>query len=144
MTDDTTNDPAARQTAIASRAAGMPIAVWLNYQASVIDGTLIHRLGFDEKHIGNPIIRALHGGVIAAFLELSAQLEVEMLIEPGQRAKVISTQIDYLASSVAADMEAAVSVKKLGRRIAFLDATGWQSDRLTPVAQAQLCFRIGA
>ena len=41
-----------------------------------INGQIRYRLPFQEKHIGNPMIRAIHGGVIAGFMECAASLAV--------------------------------------------------------------------
>ena len=126
---------------IARRSEAMPMAAWLNYQVSADGDMLLHRLGFAETHIGNAIIRALHGGVIAAFLELAAQLEVSAAISKSATLSTVNIETDYLRSSEAADMHAKVDITRMGRRVVFAEAIGWQSDRSNPVAQARICFR---
>ncbi|MEL7489406.1 MAG: PaaI family thioesterase [Pseudomonadota bacterium] len=121
-------------------ATDQPVARWLNYRVDLRDGTLIHWLGFEERHIGNPVIRALHGGVITAFLEFSAGAVLEAHTK--QRAQAVNIAIDFLRSSKAVDMEARVTIRRLGRRIAFAEAIGWQDDENNPVAAAQCCFRM--
>lgn len=119
-----------------------PIARWLNYSADIEDGEIRHRLGFTEQHIGNSAIRALHGGVIAAFLEYASQIELSAMLGRKMRARTVSTSIDFMASSKAQDMQARVAIARAGRRVAFLEASGWQSDPSRPVATARVCLRI--
>ncbi len=120
-----------------------PMARWLGYTAAIEDGWLVHRLGFSERHIGNPAIRALHGGVIASFLEFAAQVEFCANLGRLEKARTVSISIDYMASSKAQDMTARVVIARAARRIAFLEATGSQGDPARPVASARVCLRIG-
>ena len=109
---------------------------WLDVSA---DGDLF-RLTFHERHIGNPLIRALHGGVISAFLETCATLTVTAGTELSVRT--ISTHINFLRGAVDRDMLARVQVARRGRRIAFVEATGWQTDEAEPVARAAIALRV--
>ncbi len=120
-----------------------PIAEWLGFSMEETDQGALYRLSFDEKHIGNPMIRALHGGVIAAFLEFCSQCALAAKLEPGATLKTVNVDIDYLASSRAQDMTARATILRLGRRIAFVEATGWQEDEARPVAKARCRLRIG-
>jgi len=120
-----------------------PIADWLGFSFIETDEGLVYTLAFDEKHIGNPAIRALHGGAVATFLEVAAQCELAAQRDDGAILKTINIDIDYLASSRAQDMQGRASVTRLGRRIAFVEATGWQGDQDRPVAKARFRIRIG-
>lgn len=102
----------------------------------------LYELTFAEAHIGNPVIRALHGGVISAFLEYAATLEILGRIDDTVRARSISVHTSYLRGSRDADFTAAVSVQRVGRRIAFAEARGWQGDRDRAVASAQIALRL--
>lgn len=120
-----------------------PIAHWLGFSAGLVGEQNIYRLAFDEKHIGNPAIRALHGGAIATFLEVSAQCELIGSLDTGASIKTINADINYLASSRAQAMEGSATISRLGRRIAFVEATGWQQSADRPVAKGMFRFRIG-
>lgn len=118
-----------------------PIAAWLGFEAQVIDGAPLYTLAFQEEHIGNPAIRALHGGVVAAFLEFTAQCE--LLHELGSDGiRTVNTDVSYIASTRAQDMTGAASVLRVGRRIAFVEATAWQESRARPVAKGTFRIRI--
>ncbi len=118
-----------------------PIAQWLGFSASEDGEGRHYRLAYNETHIGNPAIRALHGGVIAAFLELAMQTELRAL--GSAPAQTVNVAIDYLSSSRAEDMTARVKVVRIGRRLAFLEAEGRQSDGSRVVAVARACFKLG-
>ncbi len=128
--------------ALVEARAASPIGRWLNFEAHLDDRGLLYRLGFAEQHIGNPAIRALHGGVIGAFLELAAQAELAAELGAPAALRTVTFGIDYLASSRAEDMLARASIVRRGRRVAFLEAVGWQGDEHRPVAAARICVRM--
>ena len=119
------------------------MAKWLGFSAQLKNSELAYHLTFNEAHIGNPAIRALHGGAIAAFLEFAAQCELVHRLDTGVAIKTINSDFNYLASSRAQDMDGSAVVTRLGRRIAFVEATGGQQSQDRPVAKAMFRFRIG-
>lgn len=114
-----------------------PVARWLGVSAGEDD---IYHLQFNERHIGNPTIRAIHGGVVEAFLEVSAQCALAEASNADAVPQIVNADIDYLRSTRAEDMHARARVTRLGRRIAFVEALAWQHDEKLPVAIAR--FRI--
>ena len=120
-----------------------PIASWLGFTTSGDGDDRTYSLAFNEQHIGNPVIRALHGGAIASFLEFAAQCELLSSLSEGAPIKTVNVDIDYLASSRAQDMHARARILRTGRRIAFLEAEGWQDNEERPVAKARVRIRIG-
>ncbi len=118
-----------------------PVARWL--LASTTDRANVYRLGFAERHIGNPFVRALHGGVVGSMAELSALLELARLSQ-GAGAELVSSSIDYLRVTKDADLFARVDVVRLARRLAFLDVWCWQDDEDAPVARASCTVRLFA
>lgn len=120
--------------------AAAPIAEWLGFSSQITGEDWLYRLAFNETHIGNPAIRALHGGVIAAFLELAMQAELEASGRTPEAT--VNVTIDYVASSRAEDMTARVRVIRIGRRLAFLEAEGRQADGSRLVAVARACLKL--
>ncbi len=123
--------------------ADSAIARWLGFSVEEIDGNNIYQLAFGEQHIGNPAIRALHGGAISAFLEFASQCELAGKLDTGEVLTTVNIDINYLASSRAQDMKGRVTILRLGRRIAFVEAIGWQVSEDRPVAKASFRIRIG-
>lgn len=118
-----------------------PIANWLGFSVADAGGERLYRLAFNETHIGNPAIRALHGGVIAAFLELAMQTELRA--SGASPVETVNVAIDYLSSSRAEDMTARVRIIRAGRRLAFLEAEGRQAGGTRLVALARACLKLG-
>ena len=104
-------------------------------------------LPFDEKLIGNPWLPAIHGGVTASFLEITAIITLSWVtiwedIESGaidvQRIrdgdlprlpKTIDFTVDYLRSGLPRDAYARARVSRAGRRYASVHVEGWQDNR---------------
>ena len=126
-----------RAREFASRA---PLSAWLGFEAFGED-EITCRLSFNETHIGNPAIRALHGGVIAAFLELSMQ--ADLFARTQALVTTANISVDYLSSSRPENMTGRVKLLRQGRRIAFMEASGWQADETRLVAVARACFTLG-
>ena len=142
---DTTpgTEPETKLARIRAFAEGAPMARWLGFSAALEDGDILYRLAFDERHIGNVMIRAMHGGAIAAFLEFAAQSALAAELDETAPQRTIGSDIDYLASAGAVDLFARVTLTRVGRRMAFVEAVGWQEDEARPVAAARFRFRLG-
>ena len=69
-----------------------------------INGQIRYRLPFQEKHIGNPMIRAIHGGVIAGFMECAASLAVIGIIAHDHLPKCVNMTTEYLRSAKVIEM----------------------------------------
>ncbi|GGD04803.1 PaaI family thioesterase [Aquisalinus flavus] len=122
--------------------AGSGMSRWLNISATAENDGLSYRLGFAEGHIGNPVIRALHGGVISSFLESCARLELIARLSPGVHLRTTSVHTSYFRSSKAQDMLARISLQRVGRRFAFVEATGWQGEEDNVVARSAIGIRV--
>jgi len=91
-------------------------------------------LPFKHDLIGNPILPALHGGVIGAFMELTALAQLS-LAAPGKRVpKTIDITVEYLRSGRAQDTYARAILRKVGRRVANVQVEAWQDSRAQPIA----------
>ena len=91
-------------------------------------------LPFREDLIGNTRLPAIHGGVVGAFLELTAMLR--LIDESGiaSAPRPINFSIDYLRSAGPRTTRARADIFKLGRRIAHVHVVAWQDDYDRPVA----------
>jgi uncharacterized protein (TIGR00369 family) len=96
----------------------------------------------DPKLIGNPMLPALHGGVVGALLESAAILQLLWTQEAKRVPKTIDLSIDYLRSARPVETYALARVTKLGRRVANVRAEAWQEDPSRPVAAAHGHFLL--
>ena len=115
---------------------------WLDFDARIEDGQLRYQLGFAEHHIGNEIIRALHGGVVSTFLQVCATAEIVGRAGPGIVARTVSVHCDFLRPAQAMNMQGETKVIQKGRRMAFLESIGWHEDREKPVGKANIAIRL--
>ena len=110
-------------------------------------------LPFKDDLIGNPSLPALHGGSIAAFLEISAFIELSwmqiwrqienpsLIVEPSKALgilslpKTIDFSVDYLRSGLPRDAYARAKVNRVGRRYASVHVEAWQDNRNRLFAQ---------
>ena len=98
------------------------------------DDTLI--MPFSPKIVGNPILPAIHGGIIGAFLETTAIAGVTRDLGVSALPKPIGLTINFLRSGRALDSYASVSIVKQGRRVVAFEAQAWQDDPAKPIASA--------
>ena len=107
------------------------------------DGTRLFRLPFAEKLVGNPVLPALHGGVIAAFAETAAILGlIEALPEP-RLPKAIDFSIDYLRSGRPRETFARCEIVRVGSRVALVQVWCWQVSPAEPIALTRGHFLLG-
>ena len=107
-------------------------------------------LPYDDKLIGNPMLPAIHGGVTAAFLEVTAIIELSwsMIWEDMEAGKfednaalrpklpkTIDFTVDYLRSGLPRDAYARARINRSGRRYASVHVEAWQDNRSRLFAQ---------
>ena len=150
-----------RDKALAALVSAVPYAQFLGVSFDRRGDELTAIMAFDEQLIGNPVLPALHGGVTAAFLELSAHIELNWstlwpLIEAGsiqpedidpattRLPKTIDFTVDYLRSGLPRDAYARARVYRSGRRYASVHVEAWQDNRSRPFAQGTGHFLMPA
>jgi uncharacterized protein (TIGR00369 family) len=89
---------------------------------------------FSDHLVGNPMLPALHGGVVGALMELTAITQLAIASKSERFAKTIDIGVDYLRSGKPVDTYARARVIKVGRRIANVQAEAWQNERSQPIA----------
>ena len=141
MNPQLTNPRADETDAILKR---LPFAQTLGMRCEVLGDEMTAILPFQEKLIGNVAIRALHGGAIASFLELTAMLQVFLVSDMPRPPKPINLTIDYLRQGHAKDLYARAYVLKMGRRMASVRAEAWQENRAEPVTALMAHFLVAA
>lgn len=147
-----------RDAALKALVSGVPYIQFLGIVFERHGDELTAILPFDDKLIGNPLLPALHGGVTAALLEVTAIIELSwsMIWEDmeGGRLdaarldplhlprlpKTIDFTVDYLRSGLPRDAYARARVNRSGRRYASVQVEAWQDNRARPFAQATAHF----
>ncbi len=148
----------ARAEALAKLTAAVPYNRHLGVRADRLGDELTARLPFREGLVGNPLLPALHGGVIGAFLEITALMQLAwdqtlaaMEAGGGQTIaegvfpplpKTIDITVDFLRSGRPRETFARARVEKAGRRVAHLHVEAWQEERARPIAMLRGNFLI--
>jgi uncharacterized protein (TIGR00369 family) len=127
----------------------VPYSAFLDVQVTMVDGIPRCRLPFRMSLIGNSVLPALHGGVVAGFMENAALLHLLLLLDERKVPKSIDFSIDYLRSANAADTWAQCEVTRQGRRVAQVQIRCWQDEaghpgRTRDVALARAHFLLGS
>ena len=120
----------------------IPYARFLGIRAEVAGDEMTMILPFGQHIIGNPMLPAIHGGVIAGFMEHAAMLHLLMFMGAPHLPKIIDFSIDYLRAGHYRDTFAACQVWRQGRRVANVAITAWQTHQAEPIATARCHFKI--
>jgi len=151
-----------RDAALKALVTGVPYIQFMGISFERHGDELTGLLAYDEKLIGNPMLPALHGGATAAFLEVTAIIELSWSylwqdIESGKidpetvnhknlprLPKTIDFTVDYLRSGLPRDAYARARVNRSGRRYASVHVEAWQDNRSRLFAQATGHFLMPA
>jgi len=120
----------------------IPYHAYLGIRAREENGAVITTLPENEKIIGNPVLPAIHGGVVGAFLETTAIFHLLWTGQTLHVPKTITITVDYLRSAAVRDTYAKAQITKLGSRVANVRARAWQDDPERPVAAVNANFLI--
>ncbi|MGR3424827.1 MAG: PaaI family thioesterase [Sagittula sp.] len=147
-----------RDAALSALVSGVPYIAYLGVTFDRRGDELTAVLPFREDLIGNPFLQAIHGGVTAAFLEVTAMVTLNWTwlwgdLESGaldldamasgrlpRLPKTIDFTVDYLRSGLPRDAYGRARVTRSGRRYASVQAEAWQDNRDRPFAQATAHF----
>lgn len=128
---------------------GIPYLRFLGIRLDLCGDELTVRLPFNQHFVGNPAIPALHGGVTASLLEITAKVELCLkrlelginnegkTIRPKEIVlpKTISFSVDYLRGGKPKDSYAKAKINRMGRRYASVQVEAWQEERTRLFAQ---------
>ncbi len=121
----------------------VPYAAYIGLRIDLADAAApVLCLPYKPSLIGNTALPALHGGVVASFMESAALMHLLLMLDEQRVPKSIDFSIDYLRSAHAEDSWAACAVERLGRRVAQVQIRCWQADPARPVALARAHFLL--
>ena len=121
----------------------IPYARMIGLELKHLGEEVIFHLPISKDNIGNPVLPALHGGVIAGFMEQSAMLHLMIAMNSSDFPKIIDFSIDYLRAGLFKDTYATCQVWRQGRRVGNVAITAWQTRSSEPIATARAHFKLG-
>ena len=154
-----------KENAFSHLLGNIPFCKTLGIEADYFEGNVITFLPFKNEFIGNQAIPALHGGVIGAFLEITAIIELSYssflafnnsslkkmsyasdseFWNSFELPKTIDITMDYLTTGMASESLAKAKINRLGRRYASVSVDTWQNDPKAPFARAHGHFLLSS
>ena len=122
----------------------VPYVRFLGMHAELAGDEMTAILPFAPHLVGNTFLPALHGGVIGAFLEMTALAQLSVTQPSARVHKTIDITIEYLRPGRAQLSYARAEVRKIGRRIANVHVEAWQDDRSQPFAALRGHFLLSS
>ena len=99
-------------------------------------------LPYADNLVGNPLIPALHGGALGAFMEITASAGLLAFSDLAALPKPIDVAVDYLRPGKPVDTFARASITRQGSRVANVRVEAWQERRAAPIATLHGHFLI--
>jgi uncharacterized protein (TIGR00369 family) len=124
--------------------AAVPYCAWLGVTARLDGGRIVLEMPFDPKLVGNPVIPAIHGGVIGSLLETAALVQAVWDTRASAFPKPVDITVDYLRTGRAVTSFASAKLARQGRRVVNVHAQMWQEDESKPIAALRGHFLLKA
>ena len=121
----------------------VPYVRFLGMRAELAGDEMTAILPIAPHLVGNPVIPAIHGGVLGAFMELTALAQLSVNQRTPRVHKTIDVTIEYLRPGCMLATYARAEVRKVGRRVASVHVEAWQEERAAPVAALRGHFLLG-
>jgi uncharacterized protein (TIGR00369 family) len=112
----------------------VPYVGFLGMTAELTGDELTGVLPFSQHLVGNVMLPALHGGVIGAFMEMTALAQLHVVARTDKAPKAIDITIEYLRPGRAVTTYARADLRKVGRRIVNVHVEAWQEAKDKPIA----------
>lgn len=125
-------------------AAALPCARFLGLSALHDGEGVLSRLDYAPHIVGNPMLPALHGGVLGALVESAAVFELLWASQVPRLPKTINLTVEYLRSAKPVTTWARGDITHHGRRVATVRVLAWQDDRARPVVAANAHFLLAS
>ena len=122
--------------------AAIPYVRFLGMTAELAGDEMTAILPFSDHLVGNTLLPAIHGGVLGAFMEMTALAQLSIREPLRRQPKTIDITIEYLRPGRALTTYARADVRKLGRRVANVHVEAWQEERASPVAALRGHFML--
>jgi uncharacterized protein (TIGR00369 family) len=122
--------------------SGSPFCRFMGIHTLVDERGVLAILPARDNLIGNTSIPALHGGAIAAFLEISCLLQLAHETGTTAPARTIDFSVEYLRPGRPETTYARATIRRIGRRVATVHAEAFQGDEAKPVCLVQCHFRL--
>lgn len=108
----------------------VPYARYLGIEEVCLDGKPAFRMNFQNIHLGNPLLRTFHGGVLASFAEVVATVYVAREQGLDKLPRCASMTFDYLRPAFAGALQAVPTLVRGGKRISTVSVQVFLAGKL--------------
>jgi uncharacterized protein (TIGR00369 family) len=122
--------------------ARIPYARFLGVRGELAGDELTLIMPFSPHLIGNASLPAIHGGVVGAFMEMAALVQLSTAQGQARQPRPIDITVEYLRAGRPLDCYARAQIKRLGRRVANVHVEAWQEARSRPIASLHGHFHV--
>ncbi|MCB9645338.1 MAG: hotdog fold thioesterase [Deltaproteobacteria bacterium] len=106
-------------------------------------GTCRMSIPFREEFIGDPIRRALHGGVISALVDTCGGAALWTQCDPEDRLSTVDLRVDYLRKGEPEMLFVDGHVLRLGNRVGVTEMVAYHAGRRhEPVASGKGVYNV--
>jgi uncharacterized protein (TIGR00369 family) len=101
----------------------IPFNKWIGLRAvGIAKGDVVLEIPYRDELIGDPIKKALHGGVISMLADTTGGLAVWSALEdPRSRVSTIDLRVDYLTPGKQEDLRAHGTLVRVGKTVGVAD-----------------------
>jgi len=122
--------------------AATPYAKALGVYCKRFGNEVVFVLPASEANLGNPILPAIHGGVIGGFMEIAAGFHLFIFLEIEEQPKIVDFSLDYLRAGLHQETYAECHLTRQGNRVANVSVTAWQTKKQQPIALGRAHFLL--
>ena len=122
--------------------SGSPFGRFMGIETRIDEQGVLAILPARDNLIGNTSIPALHGGGVAAFLEITCLLQLALEMKTTAPARTIDFSVEYLRPGRPEPVYARAVVRRMGRRVATVHSEAWQRDEASPICLVRGHFRL--
>jgi uncharacterized protein (TIGR00369 family) len=123
----------------------IPFNKYLGVRALRVErGDVILEVPYKDELIGDPMKRALHGGVISMLADTCGGFAVwSALLDPRARVSTIDLRVDYLMPGRQEDLRAHATLVRVGKTVGVSDVRLYHpSDETTAIATGKGVYAI--
>lgn len=111
----------------------IPYAKFLNIRPLIMGRELTMVMPYTDNIIGNPVLKALHGGAVSAFMEITAIVQLATENNTSRFARPVGINIDFLRRGGPQDTYARAVIMRQGSRVANVQVSAWQNSFDEPI-----------